>query len=125
MKRNLDTVRKLLKEFELSPAGETIDIVKGEYDNTPNEIVAHIELMIKAGLLEGEAYPSETGGDDYYFWIEKITWSGHDFIDAARNEDVWNTTKRKLTQAGSWTFSLVLEVLREEAKRRIGVSLGS
>jgi hypothetical protein len=93
----------------------------GDFENTPVEVVEHIQLMIDAGLIEGEAQtePNMPGGG--IFVISKLTWSGHDFLNAARSDDVWNATKRRMAKAGAWTFGLVLEVLKEEAKRRIGL----
>lgn len=121
MKRDLDTVRKLLEIFEAAPAGQSIQEFTGNFGNlTAVEIISHIELLIDSKLVEGEAYPedNETGG---HFWVTKITWAGYDFLDASRNDDIWNVTKRKVMQVGSWTFSLVVELLKEEAKRRLGI----
>ena len=121
MKRNLDTVRRLLELVESQPAGQPLVTFSGSFENTPVEVVEHLQLMIDAGLIEGEAQtdPEMEGGG--IFVISKLTWAGHDFLDAARSEEVWNATKRRIAKVGSWTFGLVLEVLKEEAKRRIGL----
>jgi hypothetical protein len=120
MKRNLDTVRKLLVLIEAQPAGQPLMTFSGNFENTPAEVVEQIELMIDAGLIEGEARtdPESEGGG--IFVISKLTWAGHDFLNAARSDNVWNATKRRIGKAGSWTFGLVLEVLKEEAKRHLG-----
>ena len=121
MKRDLDAVRKLLEIFEAVPAGEVLQTFSDELSLSSAEVIEHIELIIEAGLAEGEAHAdalSEHGG---YFVIRKLTWSGHDFINAARSNDVWSATKRRIGVVGSWTFGLVLEVLKDEAKRRIGL----
>jgi hypothetical protein len=121
MRRNLDTIRKLLDLVEEQPAGQPLTTFSGDFDNTPTEVVEHLELMIDAGLIEGEAHtdPRMEGGG--IFVIHKLTWSGHDFLNAARNDDVWNATKRRIGKAGSWTFGLVLEILKQEAKRHMGL----
>ena len=93
----------------------------GSFENTPVEVVEHIELMIDAGLIEGEAHTDPQNGRCGIFVISKLTWAGHDFLNAARSNDVWNATKRRIGKAGSWTFGLVLEVLKEEAKCHIGL----
>jgi hypothetical protein len=123
MQRNLDTIRKLLELVEAQPAGKPLSTFGGDFDNTAPEVVEHIELMIDAGLLEGEAYADSSKKGGGIFVINKLTWTGHDFLNAARSDDVWHATKRRIGKAGSWTFGLVLEVLKEEAKRRIGLSL--
>jgi hypothetical protein len=123
MKRNLDTIRKLLELVEAQPAGQPLLTFSGDFDNTAPEVVEHLELMIEAGLLEGEARADSSMKGGGMFAINKLTWTGHDFLNAARSDDVWHATKRRLGKAGSWTFGLVLEILKEEAKRRIGLSL--
>lgn len=121
MKRNLDTVRKLLDLAEAQPAGESLMTFTSDFENTPVEVVEHIRLMIEAGLIEGEADPDPDMRDGGVFVISNLTWSGHDFLNAARSDNVWNATKRRMAKAGTWTFGLVLEVLKEEAKRHIGL----
>src|SRR5262245_44961623 len=122
MKRNLDTVRKVLDLAEAQPAGQPLKGFSGGFDNTAVEVVEHIKLMIDAGLIEGEAYPNTTRSGGGLFIVANLTWKGHDFLDAARSDTVWNATKGRLAKAGAWTFSLVLEVLKEEAKRQIGLT---
>jgi hypothetical protein len=73
-------------------------------------------------LIEGEAYPNATTPNGGPFIITNLTWKGHDFLDAARSDTVWNATKGPLAKVGAWTFGLVLEVLKEEAKRQIGLT---
>jgi len=121
MKRNLDTVRKLLALAEDQPAGQDLMTFSGDFENTPVEVVEHIALMIDAGLIDGEAHPDPGMKGGGIFVINKLTWAGHDFLNAARNDNVWNSTKRRMAKVGSWTFGLVLEVLKEEAKRQMGL----
>ncbi len=121
MKRNLDTVRKLLDLAEAQPAGEPLTTFRGDFENTPVEVVEHIRLMIEAGLIDGEARPDLNTPGGGLFVISNLTWSGHDFLNAARNDTVWNATKRRLAKAGAWTFELALAVLKDEAKRQIGL----
>lgn len=119
MKRNLDYVRTILEKVEEHPAGEPMQQISGDFnDATSDEVIGHIDLMIKAGLLEGEAHPTQG-----YFYINGLSWTGHDFLDSARNATVWNATKERLKQAGGWTFELVGEILKAETKKLLGLGL--
>jgi Hypothetical protein (DUF2513) len=122
VKRNLDTIRKLLDLAEAQPAGKNLMTFSGDFENTPVEVVEHIRLMIEAGLISGEAHPDPNMPGGGIFVISNVTWSGHDFLNAARSDTVWNATKGRIAKAGAWTFGLVLEILKEEAKRQIGVT---
>jgi hypothetical protein len=105
------------------PAGRSITgFNKWPLGNTPIVVVEHIRLMVDAGLIEGEAHPVGDMQNGGVFIIEGLTWKGHDFLDAARSDTVWNATKGRMAKAGSWTFGLVLEVLKEEAKRQLGLT---
>lgn len=121
MKRDLDLVRNLLEIFEreIKP-GEYLQTFKADLGHPAEVTLAHIELMINQGLLEGFSHPDPGSPGGGSFAIKCITWAGHDFLDAARSDTVWNAAKARLKKAGSWTFGLLLEVLKDEAKRQLG-----
>jgi hypothetical protein len=57
--------------------------------------------------------------------ILRLTWQGHDFLDAARNDTIWSKAKEKFLKPGiSWTFSIVFDFLKAEAHRQIASALG-
>jgi hypothetical protein len=122
MKRDPDLCRAIMLSFEEVPAGQIIQTISLNGDNKMDvaKVFGHIDLLIGAGFLEGAVFPDQNEPANGMFYVEKITWAGHDFIESARCEGVWNKTKDRLKQAGSWTFSLLMDILRDEAKRQIG-----
>jgi len=74
--------------------------------------------MIEQGLIEGEVYSvSECSFD-----IQKLTWAGHDFLDAARNDTVWNSAKEKLISVGgSASLEILKALLVQTAKQLLGL----
>jgi hypothetical protein len=44
--------------------------------------------------------------------FSRLTWAGHDFVDAVRDPDIWRKTKNGVEATGSFTF----EILRDLAK---------
>lgn len=123
MQRDLDLCLQILREFEAQPPGDSHARMGRADSPIPAGIVHHIDLLIDAGLLDGEAHPAsaERGGGRYI--VRKITWAGYDFLQAASNDSVWGKTKARLKSAGSWTFSIALEVLKDEAKKALGLGL--
>lgn len=121
MKRDLDLYRSLLEYFESLKAGTpTIELSSDNFSCTPTELVEHLELLIEQGLVRGVAQTRAhftTGGS---FQIDRLTAAGHDFLAVSRNDEIWSVTKNRMKQVGSWTFSLIVEVLKEEAKKRFG-----
>lgn len=124
MKRDLDLCRELMMAFEECPPGRPIQQLHMPKEHDPVMVLAHIDLLLKAGLLEGYCRPIPNNPMGGILQIKSITWAGHDFIDSARSESVWNVTKERLKKAGSWTFGLLLDALKEEARRQIGGLLG-
>jgi Hypothetical protein (DUF2513) len=112
MKRDMDLVRTLLQRIEaeepLYNPGE--DAVAGKY---------HLRLLADAGLVEAKFMPGPNGEIKAVFDI-RMTWQGHDFLDAARDETIWNKAKTHvLKPAASWSFSILLEWLKAEAKAKL------
>lgn len=108
MKRDLELIKELLIQIEESKAPARKDvrvIVKGE---EPEVISYHIKLMKDAGLIDAE----DTSGFNTYRWIPtSLTWDGHEFLDAIRNDTVWSKLKTKLKeQGGNIPFHVVKEL---------------
>ncbi len=116
MKRDLDLCLEILREFENQPPGG----IRVQYDSP--EAIAHIGLMMDEGLLVGHVFPGQPkpGGTAL---ITKITWAGHDFLDASRDQTILSAATDRLKKVGGWTFSLLLEVLKDEAKKRLGLAM--
>ena len=59
--------------------------------------------------------------------IVRLTWAGHDFLDSSRDNKIWKLAKEHVIKPGaSWTFSLLLEWLKQEARHRVfGAAPGS
>ena len=121
MKRDMNIVREiLLWATEQENAGIYSNPSLPEY--TKDQIAHHVHLMWQAGLVEavdittnGSAGPSAM--------LMSVTWAGHDFIDAARDNTIWNKTKSSVLSSGlSFTFDLLKEVLVSAAKGPLGLS---
>jgi hypothetical protein len=55
---------------------------------TADEIGYHAYLLVDGGLATGVDL-SSFGATSPAWQIEKLTWAGHDFLDAAREEGRW------------------------------------
>jgi len=119
MKREMDLVRKLVLAIEDSPHAFVGSLnVQGA---TEEQIGYHAYLLVDAGLAEGvDATDMESSGPEYQ--ITHLTWAGHDFADACRNDDVWNKATRTISEkVGSVTFDVFKQVLVSFAKTAIGL----
>lgn len=116
MKRNMDLVREIMLWLEEHHHGQP---KIPERDR--QEIGYHCHLLMQAGLIDGVV---STYTDDKLPQAipSSITWRGHEFIDAARDASIWKAAKEKvLGPAGGVAFTVLLEWMKEEAKRRLGI----
>jgi len=105
MKRNFELIRKLLLDFE----GEEVDLSPF----TEQQILYHKALLIEFGLAEGPKphYSSREYSEiPDKVTIRKLTWEGHDFLNAIRDEGRWQKVKEWIKEAGK---ILTLETLKE------------
>jgi len=108
MKRDLDLVRRILLDIEeRSDGAQTFGWAAFVEDGYPLEAIHHhVQLLDDAGLIQAdELVPGQ-------WWPERITWAGHEFLDAARNDELWTKAKLQVqTKVGSAPFRLVHDLL--------------
>lgn len=74
------------------------------------EISYHIELLLDAGLISANMHRSSDGSAPS-FRVSRLTWDGHEFLDAIRNDTIWQKTKASFVNNGiSMTFDLIKSV---------------
>ncbi len=97
MKRDWDLIREILVALEDKKESKGILRLKDFPSGREQEISYHVALLLDAGLVEG-SMPSEFGPPVKRFNLSRLTWEGHDFLDAIRNDDVWSKIKTKLAR---------------------------
>jgi hypothetical protein len=105
MKRDMDLVREILLQVEASSqVGGWIDLeLKG---HPPEEVAYHVMILSEADLIR--AYDVSTLGE--FCWKpSSLTWHGHEFLDASRNDTVWKKTMDFVKEKGG---SVPFEVLQ-------------
>ena len=108
MKRDMDLARAILFEIEKVPYDmDTHEITIDGYSK--QEVNYHIILLNEAGLIEALNYSSFSGSA----WQPKrLTWKGHEFLDASRDETIWNKAKDTIKGKGlSLSFDLIYKAL--------------
>jgi hypothetical protein len=116
MQRDMDIVRHLLMWVETDHSH------KLPVECSREQLSYHAQLLIDASLVEGTVHYGASRGQRVpdAFHIQRLTWSGHDFLDAARDDNVWHTAKEKILKPGvSWTFELLKETLKALAKQQL------
>jgi DNA-binding transcriptional ArsR family regulator len=122
VKRDMDLIRELLLKLESlgMRAGDIVVVSRGDPDvaldgYSADQIDYHLSLLRERGLIECPGDAPISGGITF----RRLTWEGHDFLDAVRDPDIWRKTKRGAEAAGSFTFDLVKDLAKGFVKTKI------
>jgi len=120
MKRDMELIRKILIAIEDYPEGYAPDPLKiGGYSD--EEIEYHAYLLIDAGLARGDV-TTEIGRTSPMATIFKLTWSGYEFCQAAREDTRWKSAMGFVAEkAGSVTFAVLTELLASLMRKALSL----
>ena len=111
MKMNLDCIRSVLLELEDLPldiyAPDDLEKTLKKYDF--EDVNYSLIKLEEAGYVRAQI--SRTlGGDVEVFSVSDITFSGHQFLEKIRDDQVWGKTKSVAASIGSWALDVVTQI---------------
>ena len=120
MNRDMDLARQILLAVERTPYQGKPGFLLTLKDISKEELDYHIMLLQEAGLIEATGTTYQSGRIEWR--IKRLTWEGHEFLDAARNENRWNQAKKTIGEkGGSLTFDILKAVLAQLARQAVGL----
>jgi hypothetical protein len=115
MKRDMDLIRLLLLQTEREEPVPDLSAF------TEEQQVYHSALTIEAGLVHGRIMCDGQGQPRNTVTL-RLSWKGHEFLDAARNETIWRKAAEKTRKAGiQVTVAVLEELLKKLLKDQIGL----
>jgi hypothetical protein len=122
MKRDMDLCRQILLRVEAMPAngpGGVIDVP----GYASEDINYQVKLMAQHNLLEAV----DLSGNGPLEWhVVSMTWDGHDFLDATRNDTIWKKVKTEMKDRGvALTFELTKALAVKYLTAQIGLNGGA
>lgn len=118
MKRDMDLVRRILLWIEQQD--EYIDDVPKFDDVEPEVVMYHCMLLAEAHLVE--AMDASNNVEPWYYIPTRLTWSGHEFVDAARADTVWKSAKERLLAiGGTVSLEVMMQILKQLVKVKLGI----
>lgn len=107
MKRDIKLIKSILMEIEKSQSPrDWLNInIEGK---TSDQVAYHVKLLHDAGLIEAH----DLSGSAEFMWKPSaLTWHGHEFLDAIRNDTVWKKLNAKINeQSGNIPFHILKEM---------------
>ncbi len=135
MRRDLDLCREILQGLDGHP--ERLHHDKPSISGKPEEEVAyHLDLLCEAGLVWSEFREIESRSMDWelakktsdYIFLQqnrdkyRLTWAGHEFLDASRDNTSWKIAKSKVMETtGGLAFELLRALLMHKGKELLGL----
>lgn len=58
------------------------------------------------------------------FMFKRLTWEGHDFVDAVRDNDIWKKTRQGANAAGGFSVDLLKDLAKGFIKKKISEHTG-
>jgi LPS sulfotransferase NodH len=107
MKRDPDLIRKMILQIEDAPSGWAPHLAIEGY--APAQVSYHAYLIVDAGLARGRNVTT-MGSDGPEAMITSLTWAGHEFAEAAREETRWRKAMGIVKEKGG---SITLDVLTQ------------
>lgn len=87
------------------------------------EVLYHIGLCIEANLIHGQIFEDESM-EIFSAVTWRLTWDGHEFLDAAKNSTVWNKTIAILKQGAiDVPFAVLKALLIKQLKEKTGLEI--
>jgi Hypothetical protein (DUF2513) len=118
MKRDMTLVREILLATEAHPPGQgPANLQLPGF--SAEQMSYHVKIMAEAGFIEALDASTHDGME----WNPtSLTWQGHEFLDAVRNETVWRKTLTFIKEkGGSVPFEIVKTVAVKLAASAVGI----
>ena len=120
MKRDMDLVRSIVLAIEAAPnvyAPNQLEIP----EHTEEEIGYHVHIMMEAGLVRAHDVTSK-GDSSPQALPSSLTWAGHEFADASRDDKRWSAAKElAIKKVGSVTIEVLTKLLSSLMTSALGL----
>jgi len=118
VKRDIELIRMVMLAAEESK--DPYELVDPKFEgHNETEISYHIALLDDAGLLHGQ----DRSAIGVFRWSAgALTWAGHEFVEAVRDDSVWKEARAITAKSGDGTvFEILNKALMQVLEKRTGL----
>lgn len=122
MMRDMDLIREVLLEVEdkcHGYRGISFEVPRDDLEGENGRKAYHLGILVEGGFVEGDVTRDSSG---ICCMAEKLTWKGHEFLDAAREPKRWKQAKSLiLDKAGGASIAVWTRVLLSQINENLGL----
>jgi len=120
MKRDMNLIREILLKLEEHDPGQGKLIALKVEGTAQNVVDHHLFLLEDAGLILG--VKGNNPGENPLHHVNPVclTWSGHDFLEEARDEERWEKAMEKMKGLQTFTIGIAREILTGMIRAQLG-----
>lgn len=121
MQRDWEIIRLILCKIE---SAKSEDVCLRSFDEDMAEVISyHVELLLDAGLLYGKMLKIIKGGP-HDFYIDSISWAGHELLEVIRDDERWQRVQRAIQgSSGIMSINVIRTVANNDAIRQAETAL--
>ncbi len=124
MKRDMDLVREILLRVEEADkeCGMEDLLPEGVSEDETRKYEYHLDMLVnQTGFVTGVNISGLSGET----WIDlKLTWNGHEFLEAVRDPEIWRRAKEGAKKVGSASIDFLWEAAKAYARHLAKEKLG-
>lgn len=121
MRRDMDLIRQILLEIEEHSGNAENLYIKG-YSH--EQIAYHVYLLHDAGLVKAKILYGMGSVNPVSYTVFSMTWMGHEFLDACRDEGIWQKMKEIVEeQVKSAPFKILKGVLFKLVESKVSLAI--
>jgi Hypothetical protein (DUF2513) len=119
VKRDFDLIRQILLHIEETSKPITEDWYY-HFEHEDRDAVANsLDLLLDRKLIEAQKSGTHCRHPADWFGAVRLTWEGCDFLDAIRDDAIWEKTKASAAAAGGFTFDILKSLAKGLIKKKI------
>jgi len=119
VKRDMELIRGVMLAAEKTK--DPNELIDPKFEGrSETEISYHISLLDDAGLLHGQ---DRTAIGVFRWSAGTLTWAGHEFVEAVRDDAVWKDALAIVAKSGGGAvFELLNKALMQVLEQRAGLT---
>lgn len=118
MKLDIDLMREILLQIEEEHQGPDWELPISSMDYSRFYVA---EKLAEKGLIRAHTLPDTEDDSVQWMVIERMTVSGHEFLESIRDPKAWKAVKAIASKIGNSGIGILMDIAQNCAKEQLGL----